>query len=130
MAKKIMSFVGGHSVSVFEGATFDPSVRKYKGGKKVAEIPFSGRMLNARARQESADPVEFEGVSIPTMTPQIWDSVDPIPSTEECDFCIVSAMYASACKALGMDTSRLLTMGGTVVGDDGKILGTVGFNRN
>lgn len=126
----IKSFVGGHSVSVFAGSTFDPSIRKYKGGEKVAEIPFSGRMLSAKARQDAAEPVEFEGVSIPTQTPQIWESVDPIPSVEECDFCLVSAMYVAACKALGMDTSRLLTMGGTVVSDDGKILGTVGFNRN
>lgn len=129
MATRIMSFVGNHDVNVIEGATFDPAVRKYTGGHVVATIPFAGRMLSAKARQEDAEPVMFNGVAIPTKTKQVWESVDPLPSLEECDLCIVSAMYVAACKELGMDTSRLLTMGGTVI-DGREIVGTIGFNRN
>ncbi|WP_286077372.1 hypothetical protein [Thomasclavelia cocleata] len=126
----IKSFVGGHSVMVIEGATFDPSIRKFRGGEVALEIPFSGRMLSAKAKQETAEPIVVGGVSIPTKTRQIWESVDPLPSTEECDLCIVSAMYVAACRDLGIDTSRLLTMDGTVVDDDGKIRGVTGFTRN
>lgn len=127
---KILSYIGGHSVNVYANCEFDPSVRKYRGGQVVATIPFSGKMLSAKARQEEAEPVTINGVEIPTQTPQIWDSVDPIPDESEADYCIVSAMYASACKALGMNTSRLLTMGGTVVDENGRVCGTIGFNRN
>ena len=127
---RILSFVGGHPVNVISGAVFDPAVRKYRGGEKVCEIPFSGRMLSAKVSQTEAEPVVIDGISIPTMTPQVFADVDPIPSADECDFCIVSAMYVAACKSLGIDTSRLLTMGGTVVDDDGRVIGVVGFNRN
>lgn len=124
----IKAFVGGHDVVVYTGAELDPTVRKYKGGTPVLTIPFSGRILNAKARQDAAEAIEIDGISIPTKTPQIWDSVDPIP--EDCDYCVVSAMYVAACKALGMPTDKLLTIDGTVVSDDGRILGCVGFNRN
>ena len=127
---KILSYVGGHPVNVYSGATFDASVRKYRGGEKVLEIPYAGRMLSAKVSQTAAEPVEIDGVEIPTQTPQVFADVDSIPSAQECDLCIVSAMYVAACKALGYDTSRLLTMGGTVVDDDGRIIGVVGFNRN
>lgn len=127
---KIMSFVGGHEVNVIAGAEFDPAIRKYRGGSVVAVIPFSGRMLSAKAEQKLADPVVFDGVEIPTNTPQEWTSVDELPSTEECDLCIVSAMYVAACKALGRDTSRLLTMANTVVDEAGRVVGVTGFNRN
>lgn len=126
----IKSYVGGHAVNVVKGATFDPAIRKYRGGEVVVSIPFSGRMLNARAVQQAAEPLSIGGVMVPTMTPQLWESVDPIPGPEEADFCIVSAMYLSACKALGLDTSRLLTMANTVVDGEGHILGVTGFNRN
>lgn len=125
----IKSFVGGHTVNVFEGAIYDPAIRKYRGGRCVATIPFAGRMLSAKVSQTIAAPVEYEGVEIPTLTPQIFTDVDPIPE-DGADFYIVSAMYVNARKALGLDTSKLLTMGGTVVDDDGKIVGVVGFNRN
>ena len=124
----IKSFVGGHDIVVYSGATIDPTVRKYKGGTPILRIPFSGQILNAKACQSVAAPVEIDGIAIPTKTPQTWESVDPIP--EDCDYCVVSAMYVAACKALGMPTDKLLTIDGTVVSDDGRILGCVGFNRN
>lgn len=127
---KVQSYVGGHAVNVVEGAVFDPKVRKYRGGEVVLSIPFSGRMLNAKAVQKDAEPLTIEGVQVKTLSPQIWESVDPIPDASEADLCIVSAMYVAACKALGLDTSRLLTMAGTVVDGEGNVVGVTGFNRN
>ena len=127
---KVLSFVGGHPVNVIASAVYDASIRKYRGGVKVMEIPYAGKMLSAKVSQTEAEPVVIDGISIPTMTPQVFADVDPIPSADECDFCIVSAMYVAACKSLGIDTSRLLTMGGTVVDDDGRVIGVIGFNRN
>ena len=43
---------------------------------------------------------------------------------------MVSAVYLTACKALGRDTSRLLTVGGTVVDESGKVIGAAWLNRN
>ena len=127
---KIMSFVGGHEVKIFAGSTFDPAIRKFRGGKVVLTIPFAGRMLSAKAAQEPDNPVVIDGVEIPTMTPPKWESVDPIPPVEEAEFCIVSAMFATAAKELGLDTSRLLTLRDMVVDDEGRVCGALGFNRN
>ena len=96
----------------------------------MAEIPFSGRMLSAKRRQEAAEEINYEGVSIPTNTPQILEDVDPIPPEVECDFCIVSAMYVAACKSLGIDTKRLLTIGAPVVDEENRVIGTCSLNRN
>lgn len=126
---RVKSFVGNHDINVVVGATFDPSCRKHKGGHVVATIPYSGRMLSAKAKQTPCSPIVIDGVEI-TITKQEWEAVDPIPSTEECEYCIVSAMYVDACRKLGMDTSRLLTMNGTVVDDNNRIVGTTGFTQN
>ena len=126
----IKSYVGGHSVKVFAECTYDPSIRKYRGGKVIAEIPYSGRMLSAKIRQDDAEPFCFNGVSIPVKTAQIFEAVDEIPGEDECDFCVVSAMYVAACKSLGLDTSRLLTIGAPVADEKGRVMGTVFLNRN
>lgn len=126
----IKSFVGGHSLCIYADCVFDPSIRKYRGGRKIAEIPYSGRMLSAKIKQDTAPPVDFEGTLIPSKTPQLFEDVDPIPSEEECDLCIVSAMYVAACKSLGVDTSRLLTIGTPVVDEHNRVVGTCFLNRN
>lgn len=126
----IKSFVGGHPVCVFAGCEFDPQTRKYKGGHKIAEIPYSGRMLSAHSDQTDAGEIEYNGTFLPTKTMPIFTSVDDIPGEDECDLCIVSSMYVSACKSLGKDTSRLLTIGETVVDENGHVIGTINFNRN
>ena len=127
----IKSFVGGHSVRVYTGCTYDPQIRKYRGGKLLTEIPYAGRMLNAEIRQVPADPLPYAESSIPTMTAQQFVAVDPIPAQSECDYCIVSALYVAACKSLGMDTSRLLTISSTpVVDEEGRTIGTCALNRN
>lgn len=127
---KILSCVGGHSVSVFKDAEFDTTIRKFRGGEKVAEIPFAGFMLNARASQVDGEPITVEGVEVPTKTPQKWTSVDPLPDDTNDTMYIVSAMYVAACKELGLPTDKLLTIGQTVVDDAGHVIGCVGFNRN
>ena len=84
----------------------------------------------AEDAKESAEEINYEGVSIPTNTPQIFEDVDPIPPEEECDFCIVSAMYVAACKSLGINTKRLLTIGAPVVDEENRVIGTCSLNRN
>lgn len=126
----IKSFVGGHSLRIFTDCVYDDSIRKYRGGSLIAEIPYSGRMLSAKIKQEDAEPISFDGILIPVKTPQIFEAVDPIPGADECDYCIVSAMYVAACKALGTDTSRLLTIGDPVVDEDGRVIGTICLNKN
>lgn len=126
----IKSFVGGHPLRIFTDCVYDESIRKYRGGRLVAEIPYSGRMLSAKTRQEDTEPISFNGILIPVKTPQIFEGVDPIPGTSECDYCIVSAMYVAACKSLGIDTSRLLTIGDPVVDKEGYVIGTMSLNRN
>lgn len=126
----IKNFVGGHTLNIYTDCEYDPSIRKYRGGHKIAEIPFSGRMLSAKIRQEASEAVNYEGISIPTNTPQIYEGVDSIPPEDECDFCIVSAMYVAACKSLGIDTKRLLTIGAPVVDEDNRVIGTCALNRN
>ena len=127
----IKSFVGGHSVRIYDDCVFDPGIRKYRAGRLVTEIPYAGRMLNAQIRQEAAEPLRYADALIPTTTAPRFVAVDPIPPREECDYCIVSALYVAACKSLGIDTSRLLTISSTpVVDDEGRTIGTCALNRN
>ncbi len=126
----VKSFVGGHDLRIFADCEYDPAIRKYRGGRLVAVIPYSGRMLSARIAQDPADPVEIDGDMIPTFTPQRYESVDELPPVDECDFCIVSALYVAARRSLGLDTSRLLTIGLPVVVDEGRIVGCCALNRN
>lgn len=128
--KKILSFVGKHPVKIFADCEFDSSQRKYVGGRQIAQIEWSGRMLSAQFEQTDGEAMEIDGVQIPTKGKQIWTSVDPIPPQEECDFCIVSVMYLTACQALGLDTSRLLTIGGAVVDEEGRVCGCTNLVRN
>ncbi len=128
--KTVKSFVGGHSVMIFKDCVFDEKIRKYRGGTLVAEIPYSGRLLNAYFKQDDAEAIVYGEIEIPTKTPPIYTDVDELPDKSECDFCIVSALYVAACKELGKDTSRLLTIGSPVADDAGHVIGTTALNRN
>ena len=128
---KIRSYVGGHDVVIFRGAVYDAATRKYRGGVPAVVIPYAGRMLSARAKpQEELAPIRMDGQAIPVRSALQWESVDPIPDQSECEYALVSVMYVSACKDVGVDTSRLLTTGGSVVDDAGKTIGAVWLNRN
>ena len=126
----VKSFVGGHPLKIYRDCEYDPEIRKYRGGTLLCEIPYSGRMLSAVVRQENASPVYYGDTAVPTLTPQIFESADELPPESECDYCIVSALYAAACRVLGRDTSRLLTIGTPVVNEEGQTVGTVALNRN
>lgn len=127
---KIRSYVGGHEVVVIAGAHYDAASRKYRGGTVVARIPFGGRMLSAHSTQPELPDLPYEGASLPRRSAPQWESVDPLPSPEECDYAIVSTQYVAACHALGQDTSRLLTSGPAVVDDDGRLIGTAWLTQN
>ena len=121
-----------HQVSIVTGATFDASIRKYRGGIVVKTIPSSGMVSVISSKQEEMDPiVTDDGVFIPTCSALKWVWVDPLPEFPEGSMYIVSAMYVTACRELGIPTHRLLTVGPTVVGDDGhSIVGCVSLVRN
>ena len=121
-----------HPVSVVSGATFDASIRKYRGGSVVETIPSSGMVSAISSKQEEMEPILTEGgVSIPTVSAPKWERVDSLPEAPEGTMYVVSAMYVAACRELGLPTDRLLTIGPAVVGDDGRsILGCVSLVRN
>lgn len=122
---KILNCVGGHDVNIYTDCEYNATTRKYTGGKFVTTIPYSGKMLFCKSSTVNfAEPIG----DIPTMPAPAWDSVDEIP--EDCDYVIVSAMYITACKYLGLDTSKLLTLGSAVVDDSGKVIGCIGLVRN
>lgn len=128
---KIRAYVGGHDIAIFEGAVYDPACRKYRGGACIARIPYAGRMLSAQAApQQELPPLVWEGRQIPVRSALCWRSVDPMPPQEECDYAVVSVPYVTACKAMGMDTSRLLTIGGSVVDEKGRVIGACWLNQN
>ena len=126
---KIKSFVGNHDINIYHGCSYDPTLRKYRGGTLLKTISYSGKMLNAESVQKSGWMI-VDGVKIPVTSRQMFINVDPIPPLEECDYCIVSNKYVAACKNLGINTSRLLTIGDTVVDSDGRIIGCVGLCKN
>lgn len=123
----VYSCVGGHGIMVFKNAEFDPSIRKYRGGELVGEIPYAGFMLSAKTTRVDAGTVEVAGMEIPAIA-QGFTGVDELPEGD--DLYIVSAMYVAACKQLGRDTSRLLTIADTVVDAYGRPVGCCGLQRN
>lgn len=127
---RILSFVGGHDICVYSECKFDESIRKFRPGRLIGVIPYSGRMLNATILQSDEEPLCFEGMKLSIKSKPVYKDVDDIPGIEICDFCIVSNIYAAACKELGYDTSRLLTIGGSVVDENNNIIGVCFFNRN
>lgn len=127
----IRAYVGGHDITVFAGAQYDPATRKYKGGTPIAVIPYSGRMLTAYPKPRRAlPPLDWNGAVVPLYAEAQWEAVDPLPGLDECDYAIVSTLYAAACRSLGLDTSRLLTVGGAVADPEGRTIGAAWLNKN
>ena len=126
MKKTIKSFVGGHDIKIYKDCVFDPTVRKYREGVLFCVIPFSGRILSAHFSQTNEP--EIDG--IPIKSKQNFTAVDDLPDETECSYCIVSALYVAACRQFGRDTSRLLTIGETVVNENGNTIGCVNLNKN
>ena len=122
----VKSFVGGHDIRVYKNCVFDPDVRKYRGGTLSRVIPYGGRTLSAHISQ--MDELSIDGIQIKSK--QEFTAVDDFPDEDECIYCIVSALYVAACRQLGKDTSRLLTIGETVVDENGNTIGCVNLNKN
>lgn len=126
----IKSYVGGHDVNVYKGSIYDPKIRKYRGGELITIIPYAGKMLSAKVAPATSETIRFDDMDIVLKSPQKFIDVDSIPEGTEDDLFVVSALYVAACKALGKDTSRLLTIGDTVVDDMNHVIGCINFNRN
>lgn len=100
-----------HAINVVDGASFNPAIRKYTGGTVVRTIPSNG-MLNAKV--STVDMPAVDGIPV---FGKSFFGVDAIPSGY--DIYIVSAMYASAARAAGVDCTKLFTVADPVMSDDG-----------
>lgn len=100
-----------HAINVVTGSIFSPAIRKYTGGTVVLSIPSTG-MLNAKIN--AVDLPAIDG--IPCFG-KSFSGVDGLP--DGYDIYIVSAMYASAAKAAGVDCSKIYTVADPVYTDDG-----------
>jgi hypothetical protein len=106
-----------HEVNIIRTCTFSPEIRKYvapEGTTPDTTIPSEG-MLNAKI--DTVPGPEIDG--IPTFTKKIV-GCDPLPELGPDDFVIVSALYASALRATGGDTCKLLLVADPVMSPDGK----------
>lgn len=115
-----------HAINIVTGAVFKPEIRKFvvPDGIEVtvvASIPSDG-VLSAKI--DTVELPEIDG-SIPVFGKAIV-GCDPLP--EGYDIYIVSALYASAMRQMGEDTSKLYTVADPVYTEDGKtILGCRGI---
>lgn len=100
-----------HAINVVVGAVFNPSIRKFTGGNVSHSISSNG-MLNAKMDTVSLPDID----GVPVFGKSIV-GVDPLP--DGFDIYIVSALYASAAKAAGMDMSKIYTVADPVMSDDG-----------
>jgi len=120
-----------HIINLFreDSTVFDASIRKLlvKDGQVAAQvIEPSGTLLNAKQEERFTEAV----YGIPCKTFE-FTSVDAYPQDTD-HYYVVSALYVSACKALGLRTDRLLTVRGTVYksATEPKPIGCLGFYRN
>jgi hypothetical protein len=91
----------------------------------IEVIEPSGTLLNAKQTEEDAEPLN--GIPCRKFT---FTSADSLPDGD--DYFVVSALYVSGCKAMGIPTDRLLTVRGTIYAstDQPKPVGCLGFYRN
>jgi len=113
-----------HDINIIDGSRFDPSIRKYVAAGKevtmVTSIPSNG-ILSAVIETAEMEPIN----GIPVYGKKIT-GIDPLP--EGYDIYVVSALYASAMRQLGGDTSKLYTVADPVYSEDGRtILGCRGI---
>lgn len=116
-----------HPVNLYKDARFDPSIRKYRGGVKIGTFNSVG-MLNASMNERTVFTREDGVVFKKTMIV----GCDPYPMNFEGtdEYIIVSQLYLSAAKQMGWDTSHLLTIGGAVVDDAGRVIGAAFLTMN
>jgi len=121
-----------HLINIYgaDSTQFDASIRKLlvlEGAQPSQTIQPSGTLLNAKQSEVIADAVD----GIPCMA-FTFTHADALPIGEYDDYYVVSALYVSACKALGLPTNQLLTVRGTVYKSaaEPKPIGCLGFYRN
>jgi hypothetical protein len=109
-----------------ENTAFNAAQRKVvlTGEKKViVELPSNG-VLSAKMAKTDLNPIN--GITIKQSK---FVSVDSLP--DGYDYYLVSAMFVAACREVGVDTSKLLTIGDAVYSDgDFKPCGTLNLNLN
>lgn len=116
-----------NTVNVYSGADLDPKTKKWKGGYLINTFPSVG-ILNARM-EEITEYIKEDGI-IFKRTRIVNYSCDVHPILDSNTYFIVTRVYLAVAKQRGWDTSHLLTVGGTVVGDDGNAVGTAFLNMN
>lgn len=123
-----------HEITIVssDDVEYAAQLRKYvvregiEAPRVLAVIPKSGILLNVQFEDVDAEPVNLDGVTIPTRKRQPA-SVDPIPG--DADYVVVSALYASAITDPAVK-ARLLTVGDPVYTRDGRtVLGCLCLNR-
>lgn len=107
-----------HPVNIINNSEFSPEIRKYvapEGTTPSVTIPSEG-MLNAKIDTIPGPEIDD---GIPTFVKNIV-GCDPLPELGPDDHIVVSALYASAVRATGGDTSKLLLVADPVMTPDGK----------
>jgi len=114
-----------HAINVIVNCVSKPEIRKLVvvdgvAPEIIANIPSSG-MLSAQIESVESAPI----ADIPIFEKKVT-GCDPIPKNY--DIIIVSALYVSAARAMGLDTARLYTVADPVYSADGRtILGCKGI---
>jgi hypothetical protein len=100
-----------HAINVVSGSVFTPAIRKYVGGDVILSIPSTG-MLSAKIST-----IDLPSIADIPVFGKSFSGVDNLP--DGYDVYIVSALYASAAKAAGVDCSKLYTVADPVYTPDG-----------
>ena len=118
-----------NTVNVYSGADLDPTTKKWKGGHLINTFPSVG-ILNARM-EEITEYIKEDGI-IFKRTRIVDYSCDELQILDQDSntYFIVTRVYLAVAKEKGWDTSHLLTVGDTVVDDDGNAVPTAFLNMN
>lgn len=118
-----------HEVIIFSNTVFDSTVRKNRltdDSEVILTLPSNG-ILNAQMEEVKDDDLS-DALGVPVIKKNVV-SIDDIPAGQDI---IVSFPFATAAKAAGAipEGTRLFTINGAVVDDDGKIIGSAGLVLN
>lgn len=114
-----------HELNFVTNGVADTAIRKLvipfgEEPEIVMSIPSSG-MLSAKIETVQTESID----GIPVFAKRVT-GCDPIP--EDYEVIVVSALYVSAARAMGLETSRLYTVADVVYSQDGRtILGCRGI---
>lgn len=116
-----------HDVSIWANGTYSERDRKWLVNEKSTFLHTFPKAtpVNCEIVEEDSGVLEIEGKGI-ALKKTTYPSVGELP--DGYDYYIVSALYVSACKGLGKDTSKLLTIGNPLfeVSPEGQVTRPVG----